>query len=137
MSFSICSILLRASSLSLDGTGGFALETISARKKIGNLQGKIISLRLARKRAKELKRVSIVEFGDGRALDATEHSNELKYINHSCGPNTYMRVAYSRVEFYALHNIEKGEELTCNYGPTHHDGRLECRCKAKNCKGFL
>ena len=122
---------------SIDGTGGFALETISARKKIGNLQGKIISLRLARKRAKELKRVSIVEFGDGRALDATEHSNELKYINHSCDPNTYMHVAYSRVEFYALRNIGKGEELTCNYGPTHHDGRLECRCKAKNCKGFL
>ncbi len=121
----------------IDGMGSFALEKITARKKIGNLEGKIISLRLARKRAKELKRVSIVEFGDGRALDATDHSNELKYINHSCGPNTYMRVAHSQVEFYALRNIKKGEELTCNYGPTHHDGKLQCQCGAKNCKGFL
>jgi len=122
---------------SIDGTGSFALEKISARKKIGNLQGEIISLRLARKKAKNAKRVSIVEFGDGRALDATDYSNELKYINHSCDPNTYMRVAYSQVEFYALCDIEKGEELTCNYGPTHHDGKLTCRCNSRNCKGFL
>jgi len=43
---------------SIDGTGSFALEKISARKKIGNLQGEIISLRQARKKAKNAKRVS-------------------------------------------------------------------------------
>jgi SET domain-containing protein len=48
-----------------------------------------------------------------------------------------MRVAHGKVEFYTLKPIKKGEELTCNYGETHHDGKLKCRCGAPNCKGFL
>jgi hypothetical protein len=121
----------------IDGKGAFALQSIPARKKIGNLGGEIISLREARKRAAQTKRVAMVEFGDGRALDASVSPNELRYVNHSCRPNTYMRVCYSRVEFYSLRMISKGEELTCNYGETHHDGKLKCRCGAEGCKGFL
>lgn len=121
----------------IDGKGAFALQQIPARKKIGNLGGEVISLREARKRASQTKRVAMVEFGDGRALDASVHPNELRYVNHSCKPNTYMRVCYSRVEFYSLRTIKKGEELTCNYGPTHHDGKLKCRCGAEGCIGFI
>ncbi len=121
----------------IDGKGGFALEAIPARRKLGNLGGEVISLREARKRVAKNKRISMVEFGDGRALDASVNPNELRCINHSCAPNTYMRVAYSRVEFYTLRDIKKGEELTCDYGPTHHDGKLKCRCGAPGCKGFL
>lgn len=121
----------------IDGKGAFAVERIPARKKIGNLGGEIISLKVARKRAVQTKRVAIVEFGDGRALDASVQPNELRFVNHSCSPNTYMSVRYSKVEFYTLRIIKKGEELTCNYGPTHHDGKLKCQCGASNCKGYL
>ncbi len=121
----------------IDGKGAFAANVIPARKKIGDLGGEIISLREARKRASLARRVAMVEFGDGRALDASINPNELRYVNHSCVPNTYMRVANSRVEFYTLRSIKKGEELTCNYGETHHDGQLKCMCGAKGCKGFL
>lgn len=121
----------------IDGTGAFAVKNIPARKKIGDLGGEIISLREARRRAKITKRVAMVEFGDGRALDASVQPNELRYVNHSCKPNTYMRVCHSRVEFYTLRQIKKGEELTCNYGPTHHDGKLKCRCGAPGCIGYL
>jgi uncharacterized protein len=121
----------------IDGKGAFALQQIPARKKIGNLGGEIISLREARRRAAKTKRVAMVEFGDGRALDASINPNELRYVNHSCQPNTFMRVCYSRVEFYSLRAIIEGEELTCDYGPTHHDGKLRCRCGAANCKGYL
>jgi SET domain-containing protein len=121
----------------IDGKGAFALEPIPFRKKIGNLTGKIIKLKEARKIAATTKRVAIVEFGDGRALDASVNSNVLRFINHSCHPNTFMRVCYSKVEFYSLRKILKGEELTCNYGPTHHDGKLKCNCGSENCKGYL
>jgi SET domain-containing protein len=121
----------------IDGKGTFSLQPIPARKKIGDLGGEIISLREARKRASKLKRVAMVEFGDGRALDASVFPNELRYVNHSCRPNTCMRVRYSRVEFYSLRAINKGEELTCNYGETHHDGKLKCRCGVEDCKGYL
>ena len=121
----------------IDGNGAFATRSIPAKRKIGNLGGEIISLKEARKRAAATKRVAMVEFGDGRALDASINPNDLRYVNHSCQPNTYMRVCYSKVEFWALRSIKKGEELTCDYGPTHHDGKLPCRCGAPNCKGFL
>ena len=129
--------LLEVKPSNIDGKGAFATASIPARKKIGNLGGEVISLREARKRAAQTKRVAMVEFGDGRALDASINPNELRYVNHSCQPNTYMRVAHSKVEFYSLRQIKKGEELTCNYGETHHDGKLKCRCGAKGCKGYL
>ena len=121
----------------IDGKGAFALQKIPARKKIGNLGGQIISLREARNRASKTRRVAIVEFGNGKALDASINPNELRYVNHSCSPNTYMRIAYNKVEFYTLRSIKADEELTCNYGQTHHDGKLQCQCGASNCKGFL
>ena len=121
----------------IDGFGAFALEDIPARRKIGNLAGEIISKKEARKRAASIDRVAIVEFYDNRALDATTNSNQLKFINHSCKLKTFMRVCYDKVEFYTLKDIPKGDELTCNYGPTHHAGTKACRCGATGCIGFL
>jgi uncharacterized protein len=116
----------------IEGKGAFVGKTIPARKKIGNLPGELISVREARKRAKAHKRISIAEIGNGKAIDATHEEHPLRYINHACTPNTYMRI-----EFYALCKIRPGEELTCNYGPTHHDGKLACNCGSPDCKGFL
>jgi hypothetical protein len=121
----------------IDGKGAFAGEKIMARRKIGNLGGEVVTLRQARLRAAQTKRVAMVEFGNGYALDASIHPNALRYVNHSCQPNTFMRVINNKVEFWSLRNIKKGEELTCDYGPTHHDGQLKCRCGAPSCRGFL
>lgn len=119
------------------GKGLFALSSIPAKKKLGDMGGKLVSLQTARKKAKTLKSISIVEFEDDTALLADMEGNDLKFINHSCAPNTYMRLIRHRVEFYTLRPIKKGEELTCDYGETHHEGTLKCACGAPNCKGFL
>ena len=122
------------------GNGAFALKAIPAKKKLGNMGGKIISYKEAQKRVKKQPDnvLFMVEFDhDDIALDASINSNELRYINHSCDPNTYMRRAYRKVEFYALRSIKKGEELTCDYGETHHDGKLLCQCGAENCRRFI
>ena len=121
----------------IDGKGVFAKEPITARKKIGDLGGEIIYARAARQLVKQVKRIALVELGNGKALNASVNSNELRYVNHSCSPNTYMRVCHNRVEFYCLRPIQTNEELTCNYGPTHHDGKLPCKCGSANCKGFI
>ena len=121
----------------IDGQGAYALKSIPARKKIGDLGGEIITIRQARRLTAQTQRVAMVEFDNGEALNASVNPNELRYINHSCDPNTYMRLTFRRVEFYALRNIKPHEELTCNYGETHHDGKLPCQCGAKNCKGFI
>lgn len=119
------------------GKGAYALQQIPARKKIGDLGGVIITMKEAMKLIKDLKVINLVELDDDLALNASANPNDMRFINHSCDPNTYLRVMKNRVEFYALKNIKKREELSCDYGETHHDGKLPCRCGAKNCRGFI
>lgn len=122
------------------GTGAFALSDIPKGKKIGEMAGELISYREAQRRVKQQPGgvLLMVEFdNEPIALDASINRNELSYINHSCSPNTYMRRAYRKVEFYSLKNIKKGDELTCDYGETHHDGKLKCGCKSPDCRGFI
>ena len=121
----------------IQGRGLFALAPVPARRKLGELGGERISLDEARRRACETDCIAIVEFGDGTALDASRDGTDFRYVNHSCEPNTFMRLYKGRVEFYALRRVEAGEELTCDYGPTHHDGTLACRCGSAKCRGSL
>jgi SET domain-containing protein len=121
----------------IHGKGLYAKKRIPARRKIGSMAGEIISKKAARQKAKVNESISIVELWNGKALDASVINNDLRYINHSCQPNTYMRNIGNHVEFYALRSIKTNEELTCNYGPTHHDGTRQCKCGAPNCKGFI
>lgn len=131
---------LRVGKSSIAGKGAFSMSAIPAKCKLGNMGGEIISYKEAQRRVKKQPGnvLFMVEFDQGDiALDASTNSNELRYINHSCEPNTFMRRAFSKVEFYTLRPIRKGEELTCDYGETHHDGKLPCHCGASNCRGFI
>ena len=75
----------------IHGKGLYAMKKIPARRKIGSLAGEIISKKTAREKAKRNESISIVELWNGKALDASNINNELRYINHSCQPNTFMR----------------------------------------------
>jgi hypothetical protein len=119
------------------GKGAYALQAIPARKKIGDLGGVIITMKEAAQLVKDIKVINMVELNDKYALNASANPNDMRFINHSCDPNTYMRVLSNRVEFYALRNIRKNEELSCDYGETHHEGTLPCKCGAKNCRGYI
>jgi SET domain-containing protein len=79
----------------------------------------------------------IVELSERRAIDASASLDPLRYTNHSCQPNAVLRIRQGRVELYAMRDVRRGEELTVDYGPTHHDGKLRCRCGAARCAGRL
>jgi len=121
----------------IEGRGLFASSPIRARQKLGNLAGELVSQAEGRRRARGLRRISIVELGGNKSLDASRHGNKLKYINHSCAPNTFIRIFGTKVEFYALKAISAGEELTCDYGETHHEGARQCRCGSADCRRFI
>lgn len=121
----------------IHGKGVFATERVAARRKLGELSGELIRLAEARRRARGAPCIAIVEFEDGWALDASKGGNDFRYVNHSCAPNTYLRRFGHHVELYSLHTIEPGEELTCNYGETQHEGTLPCRCGAEGCRARL
>lgn len=118
------------------GRGLFAGTEIPARAKIGEYEGEVIGLAEARRRAKDRKIVAIVEL-ERFALDAKGMRRGFRYINHSCDPNTFFRCTPDRAEVYALRDIRAGEELTCDYGESQHEGRLRCRCGAERCRGWI
>lgn len=121
----------------IDGQGAFAAEAIPARRKIGEIRGEPVSVREARRRAKGQQRIMIVELSERRAIDASRSTDPLRYTNHSCRPNAVLRIRQGRVEFYAMRDIAPGDEITVDYGETHHEGRLQCRCGAPGCVGRL
>src|SRR5205085_5935132 len=121
----------------IDGQGAFAREPIPARRKIGEIRGESLSVKEARRRAKAQRRIMMVEVSERTAIDASESSDPLRFTNHSCRPNAVLRISQGRVELYALRDVAVGEELTVNYGETHHEGRLRCRCGAPGCVGRI
>lgn len=121
----------------IDGQGAFAAEPIPARLKIGEIRGESISVQEARIRATRTERIMIVELSDRKAIDFSRSTDPMRYTNHSCRPNARLTIRQGRVEFYALRGIAPGEEITVNYGETHHEGRLACRCGQPGCIGRL
>ena len=121
----------------IDGQGVFAAEPIPARRKIGEIRGESLSVEAARIRATRSERIMIVEVSSRRAIDFSKSSDPMRYTNHSCAPNGRLSIRGGRVEFYALRPITAGEEITVDYGETHHEGRLVCRCGAPGCVGKL
>jgi len=121
----------------IDGFGAFAAEPIPAHRKIGEIRGETISVSEARRRAVGRQRIMIVEISAKKAIDASESQDPMRFTNHGCSPNARLTIRDGRVEFYALRPITPGEEITVNYGETHHEGTLKCQCGAPNCVGWL
>ena len=121
----------------IDGHGVFAAEMIPPRLKIGEIRGEAITCAEGRRRAASLQRIMIVEISARTAIDASKSTDPMRFTNHSCQANARLAIIAGRIEFYSLRGIEPGEEITVNYGETHHEGKLRCRCGAPNCIGAL
>ncbi len=121
----------------IDGRGAFAGEPIPARRKIGEIRGEALTVKEARRRAKMQRRIMMVEVSARTAIDASASTHALRFTNHSCRPNAVLRIRDGRVELYALRDLKAGEEITVDYGETHHEGRLRCRCGAPGCVGRI
>jgi SET domain-containing protein len=121
----------------IDGLGAFAAEAVPALRKIGEIRGESISVEDARIRATRHERIMIVELSPRRAIDFSKSADPMRYTNHSCAPNARLSIDNGRVEFYALRTIAAGEEVTVDYGETHHAGQLACLCGAPGCRGTL
>jgi uncharacterized protein len=128
---------LRVAESPIDGLGVFAAEAIAPARKIGEIRGESISVDEARIRATRSERIMIVELSPRRAIDFSKSSDPMRYTNHSCRPNARLCIENGRVEFFALVAIAPGSEITVNYGETHHQGRLACRCGTPGCAGWL
>lgn len=121
----------------IDGFGVFAAEDMPARRKIGEIRGESISVAEARRRAQGKARIMIVEVSARKAIDASGSTDPMRFTNHACRPNARLQIRDGRIEFYSLRAIRTGEEITVDYGETHHAGTLRCRCGAPGCERWL
>lgn len=66
------------------------------------------------------------------ALSEDEEPNVKLYNNHSCDPNCGLR---GEITFVAIRDIEKDEELTCDYAfIDNEDYEFECNCGSLGCR---
>lgn len=120
----------------IHGLGVFARTTLPARKKIGEVAGRIVDARRTLKQVARSRRIYFVQLDDRHGLDCSQ-GNAFGKLNHSCRPNCYLRIFGHRVEVYTLRPIKPGEELVIDYGQTPHQGGMKCRCGHRKCKGII
>jgi SET domain-containing protein len=121
----------------IDGKGCFATQFFARGKKIAEYTGELISEREVERRIRGRRKHRICAIEYDRHLDGSHGGNGTHYINHSCRPNSYMRITSGHLLFMALRDIHPGEEITCDYISTHHPDTYRCRCKADGCRGTI
>ncbi len=120
----------------INGRGVFAVRALPARRKLGELTGRLVRLPAARREVENRRRIFLVELTTRTALDCSA-GNVLRHLNHACAPNCYLRVRGYVIEVYTLRPLAEGEELTIDYGQTPHRGGMRCTCGAPGCRGRL
>ena len=121
---------------SINGKGCFATLHFPRRKKIADYTGERITTAEAKRRANR-RRLRICAIDSRWSLDGSRNGNGTHYINHSCEPNSFMKILYGHIQFYALRDISPGEEITIDYEMTLHSDSKRCFCGAKNCRGTI
>jgi len=71
-------------------------------------------------------------------IDGDAPYNPAKWINHSCDPNSHVRISKNRIWIVASRKIKKGEEIVFNYefGLEDYEDH-PCKCKAERCAGYI
>lgn len=120
----------------IEGQGCFSSMHFRRRRKIAEYTGEKISNAEANLRAGR-RRLRICAINDRWSLDGSKGGNGTHYINHSCQPNSYMKILYGHILFIALRDIWPGEEITIDYESTLHSNKKRCTCRALLCRGTI
>ncbi|HUQ32724.1 MAG TPA: SET domain-containing protein-lysine N-methyltransferase [Pyrinomonadaceae bacterium] len=120
----------------INGKGCFATLPFKRGKKIADYTGELITNAEANRRANR-RLLRICAINSSWSLDGSLGGNGTHYINHSCEPNSYMKILYGHIQFYALRDIRPGEEITIDYESTLHSDRKRCYCGAGTCRGTI
>jgi SET domain-containing protein len=103
----------------IHGLGLFAGQSIPWGKRLIEFKGERVSKREAMRRERFYNSIGylcMLELGDGEFIDGTVGGNESRFINSSATPNVGAVREGDGIFFYSLNDIEKGEELTFDYG---------------------
>lgn len=116
----------------IHGNGIFAKKNIKRGEIICVLKGEIVVFEVKNEKDSEYG-PNWVGIGKNLWIDPLP---PIRYINHSCNPNTGIK---GRVVIVALKNIKKGEEFFLDYSIVDEDKfwQMKCSCGAKNCRKII
>lgn len=121
----------------IDGKGCYATRHFRKGQKIAEYAGERISRNEIKRRIEGAQRIHICAIDTYWAIDGSVGGNGTQYINHSCNPNGFTKTINRRIYFYALRDIEPGEEIVLDYIASWHDDETKCSCGAPNCRGTI
>jgi SET domain-containing protein len=112
------------------GLGLFTLEPISAKQRIIEFTGPIITTEERNKRGGKY----LFEIDKHLAIDGKSLENLARYINHSCRPNSIAYLEDNQIWIWSRKQINAGEEITINYGKEYFNEFIRpISCKCENC----
>lgn len=123
------------------GRGIFAKKRILAGTVIGDYLGKIIPI--VDYNPDDEKGMYLMAFTDESFIYPDMSKPGIYLLNHSCRPNCWMSVYCGHTLFFALFDIQAGEELTISYLLSPKDMSCAqscdhvCRCKSTFCTGTM
>lgn len=112
---------------SATGFGIFAGEDIPSGKFLLEYWGEVVKT----EKADEIGGRYLFDLENGKTILGGTRKNIARYCNHSCKPNTEVRVKGSRVYLYSIKRIKAGDEVTWDYGKEYFDHFIKphgCRC---------
>ena len=61
------------------------------------------------------------------------------FVNHSCNPNSGIKVTNKKVVLITIKNIQKGQEITFDYSTTmdEDDWEMDCNCGSQYCRKMI
>ena len=125
----------------IDNNGLYASKDIKKGTRIIEYKGKIISTKLSAINPKfdNSKAIYLFNLNKRYDLDGDFKFNIARLINHSCDPNCEVLGEGLKVWVYAMKNINKGDELSYDYGFAFDEDfrQFPCKCGSKNCIGYI
>src|SRR5262245_11166074 len=121
----------------IDGLGCFATVRFPKGRKIAEYVGERISRVEIARRVKGKRRIYISNIDSYWAIDARKYGNGTQYVNHSCEPNCFIKIIKGHILFFALRDIEPGDEILLDYEESYHSDRKRCGCGAPSCRGRI
>lgn len=134
---SYCSFRLRLAPSRIHRWGIFAEERIPANRKVIEYTGEKISRRESKRRADSREDVYLFTLDNYWNIDGAVGGSGAEYINHCCEPSTAARIVRGHILYWSLREIEPGEELTIDYRFDWNVEKVQCRCGANGCRGFI
>ena len=125
----------------IDKKGLYASCDIKKGTRIIEYKGKIISTKLSAINPKfdNSKAIYLFNLNKRYDLDGDFKFNIARLINHSCDPNCEVLGEGLKIWVYAMKNINKGDELSYDYGFSFDEDfrQFPCKCGSKNCIGYI